>query len=150
VEVLMDMAGKRALIAVGLVAMVALGLVIVSQLGPETVWIEESGKYFAESQKYDSNSNQSFSITFRGVEFVFHYWIYPNPGISDLPNIAHFTVRFQDGLSENLTIAVGGFVWVAPDNPLLPILSNHTDPTAGVATAHTEELWGNWVYLVSV
>ena len=123
---------------------------VVSQLSPRTVWIEECNGYCAISQKYGSNENQSYAIVFQQVEFTFRYWVYPHPGITDLPYIAYFTVRFTDGESENLSIASGGFVGVHPDNPLLPVFTNHTNPFAGVATANTEELWGHWVFLVSV
>jgi len=71
-------------------------------------------------------------------------------GMTDRPYIVHFTIHFGDGVSENLSIAVGGYVGVSDDAPLLPVLSNHSNPQAGVATAHTYDLWGYWVLLVSV
>ncbi|UCE09387.1 MAG: hypothetical protein JSW61_10475 [Candidatus Thorarchaeota archaeon] len=144
------MVDRRAIAATALIALVAVGFVIISQFVPQTVWIEEANQFFVASQKYDYNDNQTFTVTFQGVEFTFHHWFYPDQGVTDLPYNAHFTVKFQDGASENLILAVGGYVVVAPWNPLRPVLTNHTSPVAGVATAHTEELWGHWVYLVSV
>jgi len=129
--------------------LVVVGFAILNYQFLRVATIPENGELYHISQRYDSNNNESYSIIFYGVTFTFDYWTYPW-GATDLPFSAHFTIHFDDGVIEELSILIGGFVGVASDAPLLPILSNHSNPQAGVATAHSYDLHGYWILLVSL
>lgn len=110
--------------------------------------VEECGFCFI-SEIYDSNSNTTYSLVFRGVNFTFLYTTYPYEA-TDLPFIAHFLISFPDDIAENLTIDVGGYVAVYPTAPLRVAASLHMGPRAAVATANSLQLVGKWIFLVSV
>lgn len=119
--------------------------------------LPENEGLFHISQRHDSNNNESYSVTFQGVDFTFNYWIYPvmyynGTAVSptDMPYRAHFTIHFDDGVTENISIAIGGYVGLYPDAPLYSVVTEHNNPRAGVATADTYDLHGYWVLLVSL
>lgn len=111
------------------------------------------------SQRFGSNANVTYSTVFFGVNFTFLYWTYPSPAegpngttvvVVDAPYRAFFTVIFEDGVSENLSLCVGGYVVLFPFQFPHGVRTDHTWPSAGIVTAEVWELWGGWQYTVAM
>ena len=114
-----------------------------------TGWIPDTGGMCLVSPIYDANSNSTYSVMFAGVNFTFLYWTYP-PNITDVPHKAYFLVTFDDGIEEIVSLNVGGYVGMMLFQVPRGTKTNHSLPTAGVITADTWELWGNWQYTVNL
>jgi hypothetical protein len=114
--------------------------------------------YISEIQ--GANSNVSYSIDFHGVNFTFLHWYWPLFTVMD--NVTafvaeqrvqvHVMIEFSDGIKEAIQFEIDSpsSCLIGPDSTLLVYPSNHASQFAAVATANTEVLQSNWVYLVSV
>ena len=153
---------KHGIIVAGLIIAVLLGTFTFGYMLVGIGLVPQCGALSFVSEKYDASSsgtyNESYTVEFQGVNFTFNYWTYPvsysENGtpiyITDMPHQAYFTIQFTDGVSENLTLSVGGYVGVNQIAPLIPSVTDHVLPKAGVATAFTNEMHGYWVLLVSL
>jgi hypothetical protein len=99
------------------------------------------------------------SIMFFGVNFTFLYWTYPPPSedpngttyvVVDAPYTAFFSITFNDGASESLSLYVGGYVALFPFQFPHGVRTDHTWPSAGIVTGEVWELWGGWQYTVAM
>lgn len=153
---------KHGIIVAGLIIGLLFGVFAFGYMQVGIGSVPQCGVLTFVSEKYDSSFsgtyNESYTVDFHGVNFTFNYWTYPvsysENGtpifITDMPHKAYFTIQFSDGVSENLTISVGGYIGVYLVAPLMPIVTDHVLPQAGVATASTTEMHGYWVFLVSL
>jgi len=142
-----------------LVLLTILGFGIVDSRFLLTGWIPDTGGMCLVSQSYDSHSNSTYSVMFTGVNFTFLYWTYPSPiegpngtsvYITDQPHTAYFLATFADGVSEILSLNVGGYVGILSFQTPRGDKTDHMSPSAGVVTADTQELWGKWQYTVNL
>ncbi len=105
------------------------------------------------------NSNSSYSVEFHGVNFTFLHWYWPLHTVTEnlTAIIAEQRVQvyvqlgFSDGYTETICFEVNspGSCLVGPDPALQIYPSSHSSGLAAVATANTDELQSNWVYIVS-
>jgi len=112
------------------------------------------------SDTQGANSNSSYAVDFHGVNFTFLYWYWPMSSVIDNVTVfvaeqrvqVYILVEFSDGYSEIVQFEVNSpsSCLIDPDPTLQVYSSNHTSVFAAVATANTEELQSNWVYLVAV
>jgi hypothetical protein len=135
-------------VVVSILVVSVVGLLVVDPMYFGVGVVDECGFCFISGIN-DSNSNTTYSLVFRGVNFTFVYTTYPYQA-TDLPFIAHFEILFPDDVVENLTLDVGGYVAVYPTAPLRVAASLHMGPRAAVATANSFQLVGKWVFLVSI
>ena len=96
-----------------------------------------------ESQLYDVNSNESYSVVFYSVNFTF---LYKEEVPLDVANPVHFKVTFSDGSFELLNTSIGGMLFI----PSRVVLSDHINPAAAIVTSIDGDHWYQWYYAVSV
>lgn len=114
-------------------------------------YVEETGGLSYVSEKYDSNGNSTYSVTFHDVEFTFKYWYYPY-GVQDYHYTAYFLIEFQDNTSEIISLATGSY-WTTSGivkRPLFAVTTNHTSPIAGVLSGDYLDNPVCWRFVVSI
>ena len=97
---------------------------------------------------------------FLGVNFTFLYWTYYPPPLegpngttvtaADAGRNAYFTVAFEDGTTENLSLLVAGYPLLLPFDTPRGVKTAHSNPTAGIVTSHSWGLFGGWQYTVAL
>ena len=111
------------------------------------------------SQRHHANANVTFSTMFLGVNFTFLFWTYPSPVegpngttiiVVDAPYTAYFIVAFEDGITENLSLYVGGYPMMMPFDTPRGVKTVHSFPSAGIVRSHAWGLWGGWQYTVAL
>lgn len=152
-------ASRKAKTAVIAVMVLIGGSVVVYSLIPAgTDYILGHGFcYISDAQ--GSNGNSSYLVEFHGVNFTFLYWYWPLHTVTEnlTAVVAEQRVQvyvqmiFSDGYTEIICFEVNspGSCLVGPDPALQIYSSDHSMGFAAVATANTDELQSNWVYIVA-
>ena len=153
------MRGSRKALVIVISVVIVLGFAyILSPVQPASIgYLSNLGGFYHVSEIQTAPSNESYSVIFHNVNFTFLYWCWSIPSINGSPIPAEQTVylfvqlSFSDDSVEIIEISIhSSSTCIIGGNPYLRgSVSIHTQPRAGVASAYTEELVGNWVYLVS-
>jgi hypothetical protein len=150
---------KVKILSVVVVVLIIFGTSFLLIIPPDAEYLLNFGGYYYVSDIQGPNSNISYSIIFHEVNFTFLYWYWPKfvvmnnitAFVAEQTVHVHVLIRFSDGSSELLIAYVDspGSCLIGIDSTLHGVTSNHSNPQAGIASAETEELHSNWVYVVS-
>ena len=146
-----------------IVVLIVTGIATISlvylQAPPDSEYVPGYGFcYISDTQ--GANSNSSYSVGFHGVNFTFLYWYWPMYGVMNNVTVfvaeqrvqVYVLIEFSDDYSETVQFEVDSpsSCLIGPDPALQVYSASHASLFAAVATANTEELQSNWVYLVGV
>ncbi len=152
---------KHQVLAIIIAVACIIGFVVVNLIPTEFEgeYLSEFDGYYYVSDIQVNQGNLSYSVIFHEVNFTFLYWYWPMSWVENNTIIlvspqevsVYVQVTFPDGTIENLTIVVDsqGSSLIGISSTLHGVLSTHSDPHVGIATAETWELHCNWVYIVS-
>lgn len=122
-------------------------------------FLSSFGGFYHVSETQGTNQNISYSVIFYDVNFTFLYWHWPlytvdgntTAIVAEQLVTVFVQVTFSDNISEILQIQVDSpaSCLIGINYYLQGVTTDYSNPTGGIATAHTEELHSNWVYIVS-
>jgi hypothetical protein len=156
------MRGSRAvkILSVVMVALIVFSTSFLLIIPPNAEYVQNFGGYYYVSDIHGPNGNISYSIIFHDVNFTFLYWYWPDFVVMNNITVfvaeqtvhVHVMVKFSDGSTEFLIADIDspGSCLIGIDSTLHGVVSEHSNPQAGIASAETEQLHSNWVYIVSV
>jgi hypothetical protein len=112
--------------------------------------VEDAGGFCYVSESYAPNSNTSYSIIFREVNFTFLYWLYPWDYV-DADYIASFVIEFQGNI-ESISFQTGGYwrVTGSVQRSEFTVTATFNFLTAGILAGGYLDNPVSWRFIVSM